>query len=334
VKAPVLIVLLAAAAPAQTWIPHASGVKASLRGVSAISSRIIWASGASGTVLLSVDGGATWRRPRVPDSEGLDFRDGQAFDERSAYLLAIGPGEKSRIYRTGDAGEHWSLQHTNSDPTGFLDAFAFWDRKSGVVFGDSVNGEFAILTTSDGGSHWERRRGPAALPNEGAFAASGTSIITLGKSDCWFATGGEGAARVFHSADRGRTWTVATTPIRNDAASAGIFSLAFRDARFGIAAGGEYKKPGESSHNIAITSDGGKTWREPRGSAPGGYRSAVVYAPSKRAWIAVGTSGSDISMDEGENWRSFDGVGYNALSVASDGSVWAVGPDGRIAEFR
>lgn len=287
-----------------------------------------------GTVLLTVDGGASWRRLTVPDSEQLDFRDVHAFNDRTAYVLAIGPGEKSRIYKTSDGGAHWKLQLTNPDPTGFLDAFAFWDENDSVVFGDTVNGEFEILTTADGGVHWQRQHAPPALSTEGAFAASGTSIVTLGKNECWFGTGGENAARVYYSADRGRTWTVATTPIRKDAASAGIFSLDFRDRKHGIAVGGEYKKPGESQHVVAITSDGGKNWREPRGSGPGGYRSAVVFAPKRQTWIAVGPTGSDISSEEGESWRSFDREGYNALSVASDGSVWVVGAEGRIAELR
>ena len=291
-------------------------------------------SGSGGTVLLTVDGGASWRHLAVPDSASLDFRDVHAFDERTAYVLAIGPGEKSRIYKTGDGGSSWTLQHVNPDETGFLDAFAFWDKISGIVFGDTVKGEFAILTTGDGGAHWQRQHAPAALPTEGAFAASGTSIVTLGKNECWFGTGGEGAARVYHSADRGRSWTVATTPIRKDAASAGIFSLDFRDLRRGIAVGGEYKKPDERAHVAAITSDGGKTWREPRGNVAGGYRSAVVFLAKKNTWITVGPSGSDISTDDGENWRSFDRTGYNALSAAPDGSLWAVGPDGRIAEYR
>jgi photosystem II stability/assembly factor-like uncharacterized protein len=328
------LILLAVSAPAQTWIAHSSGSKASLRGVSAVNSRVVWASGSAGTVLLSVDAGASWQSLTVPDSGQLDFRDVQAFDERTAYLLAIGPGEKSRIYKTSDAGVHWTLQLTNPGPAGFLDAFAFWDQTTGVVFGDSVNGEFEILTTSDGGAHWPRQHAPPALPTEGAFAASGTSIVTLGKNECWFATGGEGAARVYRSVDRGRTWTVANTPIRKDAASAGIFSLDFRDALHGVAVGGEYKKPNESGHVAAITSDGGKTWREPRGTVPAGYRSAVVYVPKRQAWIAVGPSGSDISTDDGETWKSFEGAGYNALGVSKDGALWAVGADGRIAEYR
>jgi photosystem II stability/assembly factor-like uncharacterized protein len=309
-------------------------VSVSLRGVSALSRNVIWASGADGTALVSKDAGASWRSGKVPGASALDFRDVHAVDDRTAYLLSSGPGDKSRIYKTTDAGAHWTLQFTNADPQGFFDAFGFWDSRRGIVLGDPVSGTFAILTTQDGGAHWTKQHGPPALPGEGAFAASGTCIIVIGKHESWFATGGPGGARVFHSNDRGISWTVSSTPLRNDAASAGIFSLGFSDALHGVAVGGNYTKAADGTRNVAVTTDGGKTWSDPRGGHPGGYRSAVACVPSRRAWITVGTSGSDISTDGGGSWKSFDASAYHAVSFAPDGSGWAVGPGGKIAEFR
>jgi photosystem II stability/assembly factor-like uncharacterized protein len=325
----VLPVLLACSALAQTWVAHPSGTTASLRGLSAVSTKVVWASGTSGTYLKTTDGGANWQVAVVPGAEQLDFRGAHGVDDRTAYLLSSGTGDKSRIYKTTDGGSYWSLQFTNPDPKGFFDGLAFWNPRHGIVLGDPVDGHFVVLTTEDGGDHWVRQPGPLALPDEGAFAASNTCLIVMGKREAWFATGGPGAARVFHSSDAGRTWTVAPTPIRNDGASAGIFSLAFADARHGIAVGGDYSKPSDSSHNIAITSDGGLTWSEPTGRHPGGYRSAMAYLQDRHMWIATGTSGSDVSTDGGNNWIPFDTGAYNALA-----SGWAVGPEGRLAEFR
>jgi photosystem II stability/assembly factor-like uncharacterized protein len=166
------------------------------------------------------------------------------------------------------------------------------------------------------------------------FAASNSCLTVMGDREVWFATGGPSAARVFHSRDGGRTWTVAATPIRNDGAGAGIFSLAFADAQHGVVVGGDYNKPADASHNIAVTSDGGRTWTEPAGRHPSGYRSAVVYLPGRRVWIATGPSGSDASTDGGNNWAPFDSGAYNALSFLAGGEGWAVGPEGRLAEFR
>ena len=325
-----LLLLCCVAASAQTWVPHESGTSASLRGVSAVNARVAWASGTGGTYLKTTDGGEHWTAAQVPGAEALDFRDVHAVDERTAYLLSAGTGDKARIYKTSDGGSNWTLQLTNPDADGFFDALAFWDAARGIAIGDPVGGRFAVFTTDDGGAHWQRRQGPAALPGEGAFAASGTCLIARGAHDAWFGTGG---ARVFHSMDTGRTWQAASTPIRHDKPSTGIFSLAFSDASHGVAVGGDYAKDQESRGNIAVTSDGGRTWSEPP-SRPAGFRSAVAWVPDRKLWIAVGTSGSDISPDGGRTWTKFDGAAYNAIAFISSKAGWAVGPKGAIAVFR
>ena len=329
----VIALFIAGNALAQTWVPESSGSTASLRGVSAVSEKVAWASGTGGTYLKTTDGGTTWTAAKVPGAEDLDFRDLHAVDGRTVYLMSIGPGDKSRIYKTTDGGASWKLQLTNPDAKGFFDAVAFWDVNHGIMVGDPVEGHLVVMTTGDGGEHWQRRATPDALPGEGAFAASGTCLIVMGTREAWVGTGGVGAARVFHSTDGGKSWTVATTPIRNDSASAGIFSLAFSDPRHGIAVGGDYSKAADATKNIAVTVDGGRTWSTPAGQ-PGGFRSAVAYLPESKLWVCTGTSGSDYSTDGGQTWNTFDSGNYNAISFASSKAGWAVGPRGRIAGFQ
>ncbi len=185
--------------------PQNSKTDVQLRGISAVSSKVAWASGAKGTVLRTLDGGQNWETLVIADADALDFRDIQAFDQNTAFVLSIGPGDQSRIYKTSDGGKIWQRQFTNSDPKAFYDCFAFWDSTHGIAVSDSVDGKFPLIATSDGMT-WNPvlpKNMPAALPNEGAFAASGTCIATFGKNDVWFGTGGP-AARVFHSSDRGK----------------------------------------------------------------------------------------------------------------------------------
>jgi photosystem II stability/assembly factor-like uncharacterized protein len=324
--------LLAAAAFAQSWTPQISNTSASLRGLSAVDDKVVWSSGIGGTFLRTTDGGVTWVASRVPGAETLDFRGVRAFSATTAFLMSIGPGDKSRIYKTTDAGLHWSLQFTHPDPKGFLDSIAFWDPDHGIVLGDALDGSADIRTTDDGGAHWQRQKTPPALANEGSFAASNTCLFLAGGNQVWFVTGGPGAARVLRSQDRGRSWSVATTPIRNDSASAGIFSIAFAGAR-GIVVGGDYSKDKEDRQNIAVSSDGGRTWTAPSG-APKGFRSAVAWVPEHQLWIATGTSGSDFSTDDGSTWKLFDEGSYNSLSFVAGGAGWAAGARGRIARFQ
>jgi photosystem II stability/assembly factor-like uncharacterized protein len=177
---------------------------------------------------------------------------------------------------------------------------------------------------------------PPALGGEGAFAASGTCLVTLkGTRRAWFATGGGGAARVFRTIDGGRTWAAAESRVKAATPSSGIFSLAFRDADHGAAIGGDYKRPDDPSANLALTEDGGKTWNLVA-TGPPGYRSAVAYltATSPASLVAVGPTASDLSNSDGFAWRPIAKTGFHAVSLApSKLTGWAVGDEGRIARL-
>ena len=317
------------------WIPQDSGTSVSLRGVCACNGHIAWASGAEGTCLRTIDGGETWQTIHVPGAAAMDFRDIHAADAETAWLL--GAGEESKIYFTADHGRHWVEQYVCTTPGAFFDAIAFWDAKRGIAFSDPVAGRLMIITTSDGGDTWNEidpQGVPPALPGEHGFAASGTCLIVRGRDEAWIGLGGP-AARVFRSIDAGRTWSVAATPMLRGNESSGVFSLAFTDARHGIAVGGDYQNPDASARNAAVSSDGGVTWTLVDGAVPNGYRSAVAYIPSGGTpmLVAVGLSGSDYSVDGGRNWRQMGTAGYHSVSFAADGAGWAVGADGRIAKF-
>jgi photosystem II stability/assembly factor-like uncharacterized protein len=314
------------------WQTQTIDTKSDFRGLCVVSPKVAWVSGTSGTYARTTDLGKTWSVGTVPGAEKLDFRDVKAFGEATAYLLSAGPGDASRIYKTTDGGKSWVMQFRSTESAAFYDAIAFWDEKNGIVLGDPVKGQFQLLVTADGGTSWkplEAKTLPPALPGEGAFAASGTCLVTHGEKDVWFATGGAKSARVLHSTDRGENWEVSETPIAAGAASAGIFSIAFRDKDHGMIVGGDYRKPNEVGATAATTSDGGKTWMLLDKRLP--YRSAVAWA--KDRWVAVGTSGSHVSLDNGATWELLDRENYNCVGFAASGEGWAAGPKGRIATF-
>ncbi|HKR60281.1 MAG TPA: YCF48-related protein, partial [Pyrinomonadaceae bacterium] len=254
---PTILVILSLLITVPHWTSQSSRTTARLRGVSAVNNQVAWAGGSDSTVLRTEDGGATWNKLTVT-SDKLDFRDIDAIDERTAYVLAIGNGEASRIYKTTDAGATWVLQFKNTEAKAFYDSMSFWDANHGIVIGDAIDEKFCILVTDDGGRNWNRvpaQSLPPALLNEGAFAASGTNIAVWGKSHAWIATGGAAKSRVLRTSDRGRTWKVADAPV-HAGSSAGIFSIDFRDARHGVIVGGDYSKEGEAVENLAVTKDG------------------------------------------------------------------------------
>jgi photosystem II stability/assembly factor-like uncharacterized protein len=328
-----LLLAFVASVAYSDWQRQSIRTDSDFRGVCAVSPKIAWVSGTKGTYGRTTDVGKTWSVGVVSGAEKLDFRDVEAFSESTAYLLSAGPGESSRIYKTTDGGKTWALQFKNAEPNAFFNAIAFWDETNGIALSDPVKGRFLLIVTDDGGKNWKQlpeKNLPKALPSEGAFAASGTCLFTHGKEDVWFCTGGAKTTSVFHSPNRGRTWTVSETPIVAGIESAGIFSIAFRDRDHGVIVGGDYRKPnGAAGVTAAITRDGGKTWTAVAKALP--FRSSVAWA--KDRWIAVGTSGSDYSLDNGATWKPLDSENYNSASFAATGEGWAVGPKGRIARF-
>ena len=332
----ILLSLFALVGLTPLWTTQQTGVTARLRGISAVNKNIVWASGSSSTVLRTVDGGGSWDKLTVTQ-EQLDFRDVDAVDAETAYVLSIGNGPASRIYKTTDAGRTWQLQFKNEDPKAFYDSMAFWDETHGLAIGDSIDGRFCILKTVNG-KDWKRvppTSLPAALENEGAFAASGSNIAVYGKSKAWIATGAAAKSRVLRTDDGGETWAIADTPIKAGPSS-GIFSIAFRDAKRGIVVGGDYTKEKIALNNLAITRDGGTTWKLVNGLS--GYRSAVAYVPGTRKVVAVGPSGADYSEDDGRTWVPIANEGFDTLTFVpgqhgTSATGFAAGVRGKMARL-
>jgi photosystem II stability/assembly factor-like uncharacterized protein len=306
------------------WVSQASGTTASLRGIHAVGDRIAWASGTGGTVLRTIDGGATWQRCATPpDAEQLDVRGVWAWDANAAVVMTSGPGPASRLYATSDGGAHWTTLLKNPDPQGFFDALAFRSRTEGYVLGDAVGGRFVVLRTVDGGTTWQRVTAPGLEtdgPATGAFAASNASLLAL---PLLFGTT---AARAYRQRPDG-SWAHVVAPLASATETAGIYAIAGGpDAATLVAVGGDYKLPTVGDGTAAWSVDGGIHWTAAT-APPHGYRSTVAWDATQHVWISAGPNGSDVSADA-RTWRPLDDGVWNAL-----GLPWIVGPNGRIAKL-
>jgi photosystem II stability/assembly factor-like uncharacterized protein len=230
---------------------------------------------------------------------------------------------------------------------------------------------FRIRVTHDGGKTWTPVSDPEMnspgknlmpLGTEGLFAASNSSAA-LSDGWLWIGTGGGRVLRrrlYTNPSDKAFSfqslycagardpisgacgipwadWKNTKTPLSATGQAAGIFSLVFRTPKVGIAVGGDYQKPEQTTSNAAFSLDGGDTW-QPAITPPSGYRSSVDYDPTQKLWITVGPNGTDISTDDGKNWRMLKpsstdpadaGKSWNALSLP-----FVVGPHGRIGKLR
>lgn len=315
-----------------------------LQAVSVAGSATVWVSGTGGTWGVTTDGGKTWTRGVVPGADSLEFRDVQAVDANRAYLLAAGPGDRSRIYKTTDRGATWVLQFRNAVADAFYDCFAFWDSTSGFVLSDAVGGVLPVLRTSDG-THWELSpKPPAALKGEGAFAASGTCVATWSNGMGWIATGAGDSARLLTTRDGGVTWTAVRTPMVQGSPSSGHTSVAFWDPEWGVAAGGDIGDTASTDpRRVIVTRDGGASW-DPLGNVtfrgpvygvaiqsgpPHGF--PVSYQSVAGVIVAVGPRGASWSANRGKDWSSLDSLGYWSVAFGN-GEAWMVGPAGRITK--
>src|SRR6266568_1496847 len=182
-----------------------SHTTALLQAVSAVDDSVVWVAGHQATWVRTVDGGRTWVPGAMtgPDS-ALEFRDVEGVSTTTAYLLAAGPGEQSRIYKTTDAGRSWRLQFMNRDSAAFYDCFAFWDETHGIAVSDAARGKMIVIRTDDG-EHWSAVAGVATLAfrdEQHGMALGGRLLKADDRSDSVAAV----------TSDGGEKWTLVTRP--------------------------------------------------------------------------------------------------------------------------
>lgn len=113
----------------------------------------------------------------------------------------------------------------------------------------------------------------------------------------------------------------------------GVFAVAFRDRGHGIAVGGDYRPDQASPKAAAVTGDGGRSWQA-SATPPPAYRSGVTWLPHTRsAALAVGPTGTDLTLDGGRTWRTVDSGSYDTVDCTRDLGCWAAGEKGRVARL-
>ena len=204
-----------------------------------------------------------------------------------------------------------------------------------IAVSDSVEGRFVILPTQDAGRALDAcsRRGLArALPNEGAFAASGTNVAVLGPDLAWFATT---AGRVLRTRrprphlERGDD----TAPRGPDAPGSSRSRSA--TPRTGWWSGATTRRKAEANDNAALSDDGGVSWKRAVGLS--GFRSVVAHRPG----LGRTPSGSRSDPQEATSRATTAAAGRRSrlpaatrsASAATGRRATASGEEGRIARL-
>jgi hypothetical protein len=330
-----------AAPPAYQWKLTPTGTSEQFRGLDAVSAKVAWVAGEDGGILRTANGGASWKdvSPTGLGNFVPEFRDIEAWSAKHAVALAIGVGTAARIYETTNGGATWSerFRNHNPDPASFYDCMAINEKGRGLALSDPVGGRFRLAATRDFGHTWRVKstKGmPRALDGEFAFAASGTCLVAGPWRNFWFASGGVDTPRIFHSTNGGITWTVTKAPLRGGP-SAGVYSLDFRSISKGVMVGGDFDDPTNGADASATLNYAVPHWRVSLQPVLG-YRSGVAFVPGTAdTTLAVGPTGSDVSLNGGRTWTGFDtATPFDAVSCAAGGACWASGPDGAVARLR
>ncbi len=314
-----------------------TGTKTSLRGLSVVNDKIIWASGSRGMVALSVDGGSHFSWKQVPGYENRDFRDVEGFDGETAIIMAI--DTPAILLKTNDGGKSWKKVFEDRRPGMFLDAMAF-RGKWGYVIGDPVNGKAFLARTIDGGESWMELDAPELVSGEAFFASSGSNITVIAlepdktssnekiNSKPVFVTGGM-QSRLF-----GFGLPIAL-PLRSGKNSSGANGLTLHlDGKSGVIFGGDFAAMMERDSSMLLLSiKGDQVFMKSPEQPPSGYKSHVVYLDDLHL-LACGTSGVDISSDGGNNWRKISDRPFHVAGcVSGSDKVVLAGPAGTIALF-
>ena len=321
----IIIVVISTLVQAQTVKVIAKGVKSSMRGLSVVDDKTVWVSGSGGTVGLSTDSGNTWKWMKVKGFEKTDFRDIEAFNDKTAVIMGI--DTPAVILKTTDAGENWKVVFEDKTPGMFLDAMEFWNEQAGIVIGDPINGSMFIARTFDGSESWraipENYR-PSVDSGEACFASSGTNIRKLNKQEAVFITGGK-SSRVFIRDKK------INIPIIQGSESTGANSIAVKNKKIMIVVGGDFNTKDSTNKNCVITSDAGKTWFSPT-IPPHGYRSCIEFL-GKKNWISCGLNGVDYSIDEGNTFSWISKDGYHVCRKAKNGKAVYFAGGGRVGKL-
>ncbi len=356
-----VVPLLAALAPLPTPLSGAQiafaapSATANLTCVTFPTTTVGYAAGSGGTILKSVDGGASWSAPQsVPTSLWTKTITGIAFWDSTHGVVVT---SDRATYGTNDGGTTWASR--NDDMTLYNSGGPIRLNAVAAVPGTAYRGVLAAGDASPGdadplapqlwanertnpGDYWggEPRfqvlhsyRGDPdnTLYDEGLGDFIGLDLVSgaLGWAvgvDTWTGTDVNGVVKsepeaiAAQTTDGGYTWQKQTLP----ASSATLRAVSFADANFGVIVG--------SGGSVFHTASGGGTWST-GGSGTTSGLNGVVMSSTTQGW-AVGDSGVVLATsDGGATWApviSRTTADLNAIARVTGTTTVAVGDGGVI----
>jgi photosystem II stability/assembly factor-like uncharacterized protein len=260
-------------------------------------------------VYKSLDGGATWKRVGLENSEHIGPMVIDPTDTDRVFVAAQGPlwkdGGDRGLYRTLDGGATWKRVLHVSDRTGVTDVVmdprdpdvlyaASYQRRRHVWTLIDGGPESTIYKSTDGGETW--RKVETGLP-KGDKGRIGLAISPVDPDVLYaWVEATRGESGFFRSANRGESWEKRSTYLSS---SPQYYQEIVADPR-------HLDRVYAMDTYMMVTEDGGKTWSR------AGQRSrhvddhALWIDPDDTDHLINGNDGGVYeSFDRGKTWRFF-----------------------------
>jgi photosystem II stability/assembly factor-like uncharacterized protein len=279
--------------PAQ---PDPGAASAVLLAVSRAGRRLV-AAGEQGIVVLSDDGGRSWRQGRVPVSSTLAALWFQ--DDQNGWAV----GHHGVVLRTLDGGATWSRQPGAGSDATLLD-LTFTGPRRGFI----VGAYGSLLVTSDGGDRW--------MPGQQRLAdAAGRHLYGVrGEAADVYVVGEQGA--LYRSSDDGETFA----PLRSP--SEGSF--------FGLLVSGPQVVIYGLRGRLFLSPDRGQSWQTPASATTSSLTAGARLADGS-ILLASQLGQLLLGAEAGGRWVALpDRLPTAALGLvdSGDGAVVVVGARG------
>jgi photosystem II stability/assembly factor-like uncharacterized protein len=272
---------------------------------------VMWAS-TSRRILRSTDAGRHWSNvtpPAAPAQSPPVFvavDDGAAWAEYTPTFPApVANGGPYDVFRTGDGGATWA-HGAGTLARGAITGIDFVDRTHGwatVGMGAAAGSEgIGVLRSEDGGASWSLIA-QSADPITGQPDPSGLAFscdkgwVTFGSASVGLIANicAGGPPTIYRSGDGGSHWSLVSLPTLG-AAQIGFGNPTFLTALDAVLPGTTYGD--QATPVVAVTHDGGVTWRALKLPAAG----SVDFESTTSGWLL----GSPIwaTSDGGASWRA------------------------------
>ena len=281
-------------------------------------------------IYKSLDGGATWKKMGLENSEHIAKIVVDPRDSKVVYVAAQGPlwsaGGDRGLFKTVDGGETWENVQPISEHTGFTDLVmdprnpdvliaAAYQRRRHVW--TLINGgpESALYKSTDAGKSWRRLR--TGLPG-GDLGRIGLTRSPLDPDVVYAIVEAAEGGGFFRSTDGGETW----------AKRSGYVSGSPQYYQEIIADPHDVDRIYSMDTWMQVSHDGGATWQEVGERAKHVDNHALWIDPADPSHLLAGCDGGLYeTWDRGDNWKFFANLPvtqFYRLAVSNDAPFYYV----------